>query len=137
MARQYKLFLFWFLQVVACAVTGLAADAPVARRPWVEVSTAHFNFYSCGPIGNVYKLAARLEQFSSAYAQLAGAQAVASPPIVVMVFPDRQTLEPFLPIYNGRAASISAFFQPGPGENLIVLSLPEPGYLLNLDVILH
>lgn len=137
MARQHKLFLFWFLQVVAGALTGRAADVPVAQRPWVEVSTAHFNFYSCGPIGNVYKLAARLEQFSSAYAQLAGAQAVASPPIVVLVFPDRQTLEPFLPLYNGRAASISAFFQHGLGENMIVLSLPEPGSLLNLDVIFH
>ena len=77
MARQQKLFLSLFLQVVACALTGLADDVPLAQRPWVEVSTAHFNFYSCGPIGNVYKLAARLEQFSSAYAQLAGTQAVA------------------------------------------------------------
>ena len=137
MARQHKLFLFWFLQVVAWAVSGRAADVPVAQRPWVEVSTAHFNFYGCGPIGSVYKLAARLEQFSSAYAQLAGAQAVASPPIIVMVFPDRQALEPFLPLYHGRPATISAFFQRGLGENLIALALPEPGYPLDLDVIFH
>jgi len=137
MARLHNLLLFWFLQVVACALTSLAADLPVVQRPWVEISTAHFNFYSCGPIGDVYKLAARLEQFSSAYARLAGAQAVAAPPIVVMVFPDRQTMEAFLPLYNGRAASISAFFQPGPGENLIVLSLPQAGDRLNLDVIFH
>ena len=137
MARPHKLFLCWFLPVVACALTGHAAEAPLAQRPWVEVSTAHFNFYSCGPLGNVYKLAARLEQFSRAYAQLAGAPAVASPPIVVMVFPDRQTLEPFLPLYHGQPASILAFFHHGPGENLIVLSLPEPGSGLNLDVIFH
>jgi tetratricopeptide (TPR) repeat protein len=137
MARQPKLFLSLFLQVVACAFTGLADDVPLAQRPWVEVSTAHFNFYSCGPIGGVYKLAARLEQFSSAYAQLAGAQAVASPPILVMVFPDRQTLEPFLPLYHGRPATIAAFFHHGVGENMIVLSLPEPGTPLDLDVIFH
>jgi tetratricopeptide (TPR) repeat protein len=137
MARQHKLFLFFFLPVVACAWTGLAADVPVEQRPWVEVSTAHFKFYSCGPIGNVYKLAARLEQFSSAYAQLAGAQAVASPPIVVMVFPDRETMEPFLPLYNGQPASLSAFFQHDPAQNMIVLSMPPPGYYLNLDVIFH
>ena len=137
MARPQKLILCLFLQVVACAFTALAADVPLAERPWFEVSTAHFNFYSCGPIGSVYKLAARLEQFSSAYAQLAGAQAVASPPITVMVFPDRQTLEPFLPLYNGQPATISAFFHHGLEENMIVLSLPEPGYQLNLDVIFH
>jgi tetratricopeptide (TPR) repeat protein len=135
MARPHKLLLF--LPVVACALTGLAADMPLAQRPWVEVSTAHFNFYSCGPIGNVYKLAARLEQFSSAYAQLAGAPAVAAPPILVMVFPDRQTLEPFLPLYNGQPATISAFFHHGLDENMIVLSLPEPGYPVNLSVIFH
>jgi tetratricopeptide (TPR) repeat protein len=137
MARRQKLFLCLFLQVVACVFNSLADDVPMAQRPWVEVGTAHFTFYSCGPIGSVYKLAARLEQFSSAYAQLAGTQAVASPPIVVMVFPDRQNLEPFLPLYHGQPATISAFFQHGLDENMIVLSLPEPGYALNLDVIFH
>ncbi|MGA2245181.1 MAG: DUF1570 domain-containing protein [Verrucomicrobiota bacterium] len=126
-----------FLQMVTCAFAGFAADVPLAQRPWVEVSTAHFNFYSCGPVGNVYKLAGRLEQFSTAYAQLAGAQAVASPPIVVIVFPDRPTLEPFLPLYNGRPATIAAFFHHALDENMIVLSLPEPGQRLNLDVIFH
>jgi tetratricopeptide (TPR) repeat protein len=138
MARKQKLFLCLFLQVVACGFTNLAADVvPVEQRPWGEVSTAHFNFYSCGPVGNVYKLAARLEQFSSAYAQLAGAQAVASPPIFVMVFPDRETMEPFLPLYNGQPATIAAFFHHGIGENMIVLSLPEADHPLNLDVIFH
>ena len=137
MARPLKLFCCLFLQVVVCAFPGLAADVPLAQRPWLEVSTAHFNFYSCGPVANVYKLAGRLEQFAGAYAQLAGAQAVASPPIVVMVFPDRPAMEPFLPLYNGQPAPISAFFNRGPGENMIVLSLPEPGHPLNLEVIFH
>ena len=137
MTRRQKFFLALFLQVVACSFTGLAADVTLAQKPWVEVSTAHFNFYSCGPRGNVYGLVARLEQFSSAYAQLAGAQAVAAPPIVVMVFPDHQTMGPFLPIYNGQPANISAYFHHGLDENMIVLSLPEHGYPLNLEVIFH
>ncbi len=137
MARQQKLYLSLFLQVVVCAFSGVASELPLAQRPWVEVGTAHFDFYSCGPIGSVYKLAARLEQFSSAYGQLAGTQAVAAPPIVVMAFPDRQNLEPFLPLYNGQPATIAAFFLHGLDENMIVLSLPEPGYPLSLDVIFH
>lgn len=135
MARSQKSFLSWFL--IACAFTSLAGDLPLPQKPWLEVSTAHFNFYSCGPLGSVYKQAGRLEQFAAAYAQLAGAQAVASPPIVVLVFPDRQAMLPFLPLYNGQPKSISGFFQHGLDENLIVLSLPEPGYPLNLDVIFH
>ena len=112
MARPLELFLSLFLPMVAGAFTALAAEVPLAQRPWLEVSTAHFNFYSCGSLRDVDKLAARLEQFASAYAQLAGAQAVASPPIVVMAFPDRQTMEPFLPLYHGQPATIAAFFQP-------------------------
>jgi tetratricopeptide (TPR) repeat protein len=137
MARPLELFLSVFLTVIACAFTGFAAEVPLAQRPWLEVSTAHFNFYSCGPLGDVDQLAARLEQFASAYAQLAGAPAVASPPIVVMAFPDRPTMDPFLPLYHGQPATISAFFNRGPGVNMIVLSLPEPGTPLNLDVIFH
>jgi Tfp pilus assembly protein PilF len=114
-----------------------AEGAPLEHRPWFEVNTAHFNFYSCGPIGNVYKLAGRLEQFSSAYAGLAGAGAVASPPIAVMVFPDHASMEPFLPLYNGQPASLAAFFHHGSEENLIVLALPETGRPLNLEVIFH
>ena len=123
--------------MVAGASTALATEVPLAQRPWLEVSTAHFNFFSCGSLRDVDKLAARLEQFASAYAQLAGAQAVASPPIVVMAFPDRPTMEPYLPLYHGQPATIAAFFNRGPAENMIVLSLPEPGAPLNLDVIFH
>jgi tetratricopeptide (TPR) repeat protein len=54
-----------------------------------------------------------------------------------MVFPDRQTMEPFLPLYNGRPATIAAYFQHGVDENMIVLSLPETGAPLDLDVIFH
>ncbi|HUC86003.1 MAG TPA: hypothetical protein VL970_12475 [Candidatus Acidoferrales bacterium] len=126
------------LAMVTCAFQVSATDAGLARRPWYEVSTAHFNFYSCGPISGVYKLAGRLEQFSKAYSQLAGAQTVASPPIVVLVFPDHHSMEPFLPVYQGQPATVSAFFQRGLDENLIVLALPEPGSpSMNLEVIFH
>jgi tetratricopeptide (TPR) repeat protein len=126
------------LQLVVCSWPSSAADERLAQKPWVEVSTAHFNFYSCGPIGGVYKLAGRLEQFCSAYTQLAGAQAVAAPPIVVMVFPDHESMEPFLPLYQGRPISVSALFQHGLDENLIVVSLPPPGSSgMDLSVIFH
>src|SRR5713226_9935989 len=96
--------------LVCCLILSLALTAigsraeddlsPLLQRRWFEARTAHFNVYSCGETQEVAKLAARLEQFRQAYSLLAGAQAVASPPIVVMAFPDHASLAPFLPVYQ-------------------------------------
>src|SRR6516162_2434220 len=95
----------------------------LTQRPWFESRSLHFHTYSRGPTQDVAKLAARLEQFQEAYSVLAGAQAVASPPIIVMAFPDHEAMQPFLPLYNGQPANLAAFFVRGSDENLIVLSL--------------
>src|SRR2546423_13902010 len=94
---------------------------PLVKRPWFEARTTHFNIYSCAPTQEVARVGARLEQFREAYSGLAGAQSVASPPIVVMVFPDHKSMEPFLPVYQGRAANLAAFFHRDSDENLIAL----------------
>ena len=116
----------------------LAAPAsetsPIVQRPWYEARTAHFNVYSCGPTQEVARLAARLEQFREAYSLLAGTQAVASPPIVVMAYPSHNAMTPFLPLYEGRAASLTAFFKPDSDENLIVVPLDEA---VSLEAIFH
>jgi len=78
---------------------------------------------------------ARLEQFRAAYSVLAGTQAVTSPPIVVIAFPDRASLEPYLPIYNGQPANLAAFFSRGSDENLIVVSLS--GGPKSLEAVFH
>ena len=101
--------------------------APLTQRGWYEARTAHFHTYSCGPTREVARLTARLEQFYAAYAVLAGTQAVASPPIVVMAFPDHAAMEPFLPVYQGRPANLAALFKRDSDENLIVLSLSNAG----------
>src|ERR1043166_8246617 len=66
--------------------------SPLVNRPWFEAQTAHFNLFSCGKTQEVSLLAARLEQFRLAYLSLAGVQAVASPPIIVLGFPDRHSM---------------------------------------------
>jgi tetratricopeptide (TPR) repeat protein len=63
---------------------------------------------------------------------LAGADAVASPPIVVVAFPTHEALEPFLPLYQGKPANLAAFFHRGSDENLIALSVSgQSGESLN------
>src|SRR5262249_58593875 len=89
--------------------------------------TAHFSIYSCGDPKEVSRVAARLEQFREAYSILAGAQSVASPPIVVIAFPDHASMEPFLPLYHGKPSNLAAFFHRRSDENLIALYLSGVG----------
>jgi len=115
----------------ACNAESLS---PLVKQRWFEARTPNFNVYSCGETQQVSRLAGRLEQFRQAYLSLAGAQAVASPPIVVMAFPNLTSMQPFLPIRNGKPASLSAFFHRGSDENLIVVPLTES---LALQAIFH
>ena len=122
------------LALAAAAAPVQPDDEPLTHQPWFEARTAHFHLYSCGPTQEVARLAARLEQFHDAYALLAGAQAVASPPIVVMAFPDLGSMRPFLPLYQGKPASFTAFYHSSSDQNLIVLFLSGagPGALKNV-----
>ena len=101
-----------------------AEIVPIEQRIWIETRTDHFHIFSCGEQAAVNRLAGRLEQFCSAYAALAGTNAIDSPPIIVLAFPDHESLKPYLPRYNGRPGNVAAFFLRGKDENLIVLSLP-------------
>ena len=128
-----------FTALLAWATTAAPSQPdtlPLAQQNWFEARTAYFHIYSCGPTQEVARVAMRLEQFRNAYSLLAGAQAVASPPIVVMAFPDRAAMKPFLPLYQDKPANLSAFFSRGSDQNLIVLSLsgPDTG---SLKVIFH
>jgi len=122
--------------VTAATASGQPEGATLVQRRWFEARTANFHTYSCGPIQEVAKLAARLEQFREAYSLLAGAQAVASPPTVVMAFPNHRALEPFLPLYQGKPANLAAFFSRNSDENLIVLYLSGAG-AGSLELIFH
>ena len=131
------------LGALAALLAGAAAAAPsrpgvlpLTDRHWFEARTAYFQIYSCGPTQEVARLALRLDQFRNAYSILAGAQAVASPPIIVMAFPDRAAMLPFLPLYQGKPANLAAFFTRGSDQNLIVLPLtgPDTG---SLKVVFH
>src|SRR3954449_5139749 len=117
----------WFL--VNCSAFGQSGPGAedIVKRRWFETRTAHFNIYSCGATQEVAKVAARLEQFREAYSLLAGAQAVASPPIVVIAFPDHATMEALLPLYHGKPSNLAAFFHRGSDENLIALYLSGAG----------
>ena len=107
----------------ALTTAGQSADDALVNQHWFEARTTHFRIYSCGSTQAVASLATRLEQFHDAYSLLAGAQAVASPPIIAVAFPDYAAMKPFLPLYQGQPENLAAFFIRGNDENLIVLHL--------------
>ncbi|HSY74754.1 MAG TPA: tetratricopeptide repeat protein [Dongiaceae bacterium] len=130
-----------FLAIFAAGVFsihGQSGDVPLVQKKWFETSSAHFNIYSCGAPLEVNRLAARLDQFCEAYSLLAGTQALASPPIVVMAFPNQEAMTPFLPLYQGKPGNLSGFFTRGEDENLIVLALPSTNSAASgMEVIFH
>src|ERR1017187_7486111 len=130
--RIITLLLVW----AAAAAPGQSGPLPLTEWHWFEARTAHFNIYSCGSTQEVARVAARLEQFREAYSLLAGAQAVASPPIVVLTFPDQASMQPFVPLYQGRPSDMTAFFNRGSDENLIVLALSKSD-AASLKIIFH
>jgi tetratricopeptide (TPR) repeat protein len=128
---------FWLsLWIVLGPSIALARQEPQAllKRPWFEARTGHFQVYSCGPTQEVARLVARLEQFREAYSLLAGVQAVASPPIIVIAFPDHESMQPFLPFYQGKPANLTAFFRHASDENLIVMPLDSNA---SMEIIFH
>jgi tetratricopeptide (TPR) repeat protein len=125
----------WALLAFAVAAPAQNDDRLVHQH-WFEARTAHFNIYSCGPTQEVARIGARLEQFHDAYSLLAGAQAVVSPSITVMAFPDHASMEPYLPLYNGKPANIAGFFRRNAEEDIIVLALNGTNDL-SLDTIFH
>jgi Flp pilus assembly protein TadD len=111
------------LALAAARAAGQPDGGQLLHQHWFETRTPHFQFYSCGSTQAVVDLATRLEQFHDAYSLLAGARAVASPPIIAVAFPDYATMKPFLPLYQGQPENLAAFFIRGTDENLIVLHL--------------
>src|ERR1700720_1374490 len=126
-----------FLGICAAVLAGASACAAdeepdtgaLLQRHWFEARTAHLDVYSCGSTQAVARVAGRLEQFRQAYGLLAGAQAVASPPIVVVAFPDHDAMVPYLSLYQGQPVNLTAFFIHASDENLIVLPLSGYGSL--------
>jgi tetratricopeptide (TPR) repeat protein len=107
----------------------IAQDSPAMKRDaWTEVRSRNFTVVGNAGASELREVATRLEQFRLSLAQLFIVNNFASTvPTTVLVFKNESSYEPFKPLYQGRPAEVSGFFQPGRDTNYITLSAESLG----------
>lgn len=97
---------------------------PQTRDTWRSVRTNNMFVIGNADPEKLRQVAAWLEFFHRSFARLISRNVIdSSVPTTVIVFRDEASFRPFKPIYQGRAANVSGFFQPGNDVNYIAISL--------------
>lgn len=108
---------------VACALVLLIASSAPAKDKWLNLRTKNFNIVGNADETDARQLALKLEQFRLIISRLTNTSNVAPVPITVVVFKNDGAFKPFKPLYNGKPANLSGFFQQSEDENLIALDM--------------
>ena len=94
------------------------------RDQWRSVRTNNLFVIGNSDPEKLRQVAAWLEFFHSAFARLVSRNVLnPSVPTTVILFRDEPSFTPFKPLYQGRPANVSGFFQPGEDVNYIAISL--------------
>ncbi|MGE3473784.1 MAG: DUF1570 domain-containing protein, partial [Vicinamibacterales bacterium] len=110
------------LGVVVC-LTGRASPAHgdlAPLRAWQRVESPHFHLLGDAGAGALRRAAERMEQLHLLLESLGPADRRA-PDTTVLVFRDRASYRPFLPIYGGAVHEVGGYFQPGPMNYITML----------------
>lgn len=79
---------------------------------WLKAQSKHFTLIGNASEKDIRGVAMRLEQFREAFLQLFPPLAVnSSIPVTVIVFKDDSAYRPFKPLYEGKPADLSGYFQ--------------------------
>ncbi|MGB7924389.1 MAG: tetratricopeptide repeat protein [Pyrinomonadaceae bacterium] len=94
------------------------------KETWTRVESKNFLIVGNASEGELREVALRLEQFREAFAQIFTAVAGHTSPVptTVIVFKNDSSYEPFKPLYQGRPAEVSGYFQPSRDVNYITLN---------------
>jgi tetratricopeptide (TPR) repeat protein len=119
--------------VVALFITAIAH---AAGRPWTLIRSEHVTLIGQQPPKTLQRIAVELEQFRAVLGGLIqNAQRPLPLPTHVYVFDTRKELQPFLPVRNGRAASLGGYFHHDGDVNDIALALE--GYDESAAIVFH
>ena len=95
-----------------------------ARDTWRSVRTNNMFVIGNADPEKLRQVAAWLEFFHRSFARLISRNVIdSSIPTTVIIFKDEASFRPFKPVYQGRVANISGYFQPGDDVNYIAISL--------------
>jgi Tfp pilus assembly protein PilF len=114
----------------------LASSVTVeAKDKWLNLQSKNFNVISNADEDEARELLLKLEQFRFAFSKIFKSQNTA--PITVMVFKSDGAFKPFKPLYNGKPANLSGYFQRTPDEDLIALTNDAKSEEYPLKIIFH
>ena len=113
---------------VALSVLPFAAGRADAAD-WSSLRTPHFLLLGDATAGEIRDVAVRFEQFreavGSAFPMLA--DRTPGPPVVVYVFRNQNSYEPFLPQFDGKPVRVGGYYLAGSDVNYITLSADSRG----------
>ena len=125
-----KIFIALILAALCTFQSGAAQaqlrllTTPQARDTWRSVRTNNMFVIGNADPEKLRQVAAWLEFFHRSFARLISRNVIdSSIPTTVIIFRDEASFRPFKPVYQGRAANISGYFQPGDDVNYIAISL--------------
>jgi len=122
--------------VAAIVAFTIAVTVHAAGRPWTLIRSEHLTLIGQQSPKTLHRIAIDLEQFRAVLGSLIqNAQRPLPVPTHVYVFDSRKELQPFLPVRNGRVASLGGFFHHDGDVNDIALALE--GYDQSVAVVFH
>lgn len=100
-----------------------------ASAEWTRLRSPNFTFIGDAPVRQIRRVAQQLEQFREVMTRALPTAAVLSPaPIVVIVFANDRSFEPFKPRFQGRIVEVAGSFQGGQDVNFIAINADLGGY---------
>jgi tetratricopeptide (TPR) repeat protein len=122
--------------VAAIVALAIAGTVHAAGRPWTLIRSEHLTLIGQQSPKTLHRIAIDLEQFRAVLGSLIqNAQRPLPVPTHVYVFDSRKELQPFLPVRNGRVASLGGFFHHDGDVNDIALALE--GYDESVAIVFH
>ncbi|HVG55738.1 MAG TPA: hypothetical protein VM846_14975 [Vicinamibacterales bacterium] len=111
-------------RVLLLAAALLLAAPPGASAEWRALRTQHFRVIGDVSSDRLRDIALQFEQFREVVTQfLPAALRGGSAPVVVIVFPDSRSYQPFMPVANGRRVDVDGFFVDGADVNYITMNV--------------
>jgi tetratricopeptide (TPR) repeat protein len=109
-------------RILLIAVLLALALPAVAADKWTRVQSKNFTLVGNASANEIREAAEAMEVFRTAFSKFFNLKEGSTTATTVVVFKTDDAFKPFKPLYQGKPANISGYFQGGQDMNLIALS---------------